>query len=168
MHDAHSDGDGGSGLSSTEPEPAAGLEREISLLARYTMPGRRVWDRERLDRSAYVLLQRLEDQGPMSIGELADAFQLDPSTVNRQTAAMVRQDLARRVPDPGGGMAKKLQVTDEGARRLRNDREFYRAGMLAIVEEWTPAEIERFESDLRRFNQCVEELERRPWPRPSC
>ena len=104
----------------------------------------------------------------MSIGELADAFQLDPSTVNRQTAAMVRQDLARRVPDPGGGMAKKLQVTDEGARRLRNDREFYRAGMLAIVEEWTPAEIERFESDLRRFNQCVEELERRPWPRPSC
>lgn len=162
-------------MSSTKPRsepgqepPAAVLEREISLLARYTMPGRRLWDRERLDRSAYVLLLRLEDQGPMSIGELADAFQLDPSTVNRQTAALIRQDLARRVPDPEGGMARKLQVTDEGARRLHNDREYYRRGILTIVEEWTPAEIERFESDLRRFNECVEELERRPWPRPSC
>ena len=146
---------------------AAGLEREISLLARYMLPGRRLWDRDRLERSAYALLQRLEDQGPMSIGELADAFQLDPSTVNRQTAALIRQNLADRVSDPEGGMARKLRINEEGARRLRNDREFYSAGVSTIVEEWTPAEIARFENDLRRFNQCVEELEQRPWPRPG-
>jgi DNA-binding MarR family transcriptional regulator len=152
---------------SNEAASAAGLEREISLLARYMLPGRRLWDRDRLERSAYALLQRLEDQGPMSIGELADAFQLDPSTVNRQTAALIRQNLADRVPDPEGGMARKLRINEEGARRLRDDREFYSAGVSAIVEGWTPAEIARFENDLRRFNQCVEELEQRPWPRPG-
>jgi len=61
---------------------ADGLERELSLLARHTMPGRRIWDPDRLERSAYNLLLRLE-------------------------------------------------------------------------------------ADLRRFNQCVEEVERRPWPRPE-
>lgn len=143
------------------------LERELSLFTRYTMPGRRSTESDclRLDRSAYILLMRLEDQGPMSIGELADAFHLDPSTVNRQTAALVRRSLASRVPDPEGGLARKFQITDEGVRRLHEDREWYRAGTRKIVENWTPAEIERFEADLLRFNRSVEELEQRPWPR---
>ena len=145
------------------------LERELSLIMRYTMPGRRVVEGqcERLDRSAYILLLRLADQGPMSIGELADAFHLDPSTVNRQTAALVRGSLADRVPDPAGGLARKFRITDEGARRLHLDREFYREGVRTIVERWTPAEVERFEADLLRFNQAVEEIEQRPWPRPG-
>ena len=144
------------------------LERELSLFTRYSMPGRRSPEPGcvLLDRSAYILLMRLEDQGAMSIGELADAFRLDPSTVNRQTAALVRRSLARRVPDPEGGLARKFQITGEGARRLREDREYYREGARRIVEDWTPAEIERFEADLLRFNRSVEELEQRPWPRP--
>lgn len=62
-------------------------------------------------------------------------------------------------------MARKFQITDEGARRLHEDRDFYREGTRQIVEGWTSAEIERFEADLRRFNQRVEDLQERPWPR---
>lgn len=144
-----------------------GLERELSLLARYMMPGRRPWDGDVLDRSAYLLLQRLEDQGPMSIGELAEAFSLDRSTINRQTAAMVRQGLASRVPDPDGGVARKFEVTDEGQRRLAADRRMRRQGIGELVSDWTPAEIKRFENDLRRFNEGLEESKNRPWPRPA-
>jgi DNA-binding MarR family transcriptional regulator len=134
-----------------------GLERELSLLARYMLPGRRPWDGEdRLDRSAYLLLQRLEEQGPMSIGELADAFHLDRSTVNRQSAALLRQELASRVPDPDGGVVRKFEITDEGARRLHADLAMRREGIREIVKDWTPSEIARFESDLRRYNQQLE------------
>jgi len=152
---------------SRENTVTEGLERELSLLARHIMPGKRSGDAERLDRSAYLLLQRLEDQGPMSIGELAEAFDLDPSTVNRQTAAMLRQGIASRVPDPAGGIARKLEITDEGARRLRDDRRYRREGIREIVKDWTPDEIDRFEHDLRRFNQYIENVEQRPWPRPG-
>ena len=103
--------------------------------------------------------------GEATIGELADAFNLDRSTVNRQTAALLRRNLARRVPDPKGGMARKLQVTEEGARRLNADRELRREGIGALVADWSPDEIERFEAYLRRFNQSIEEGEKRLWPR---
>jgi DNA-binding MarR family transcriptional regulator len=157
MHDAHP----GDALSE-------GLERELSLLARYMIPGRRPWDSDdRLDRSAYLLLQRLEDEGPMSIGELADAFSLDRSTINRQSAALLRQNLARRVPDPDGGVARKFQITEEGETRLQADRSMRREGIAEVVKGWTAAEIKRFENDLRRFNQALEVSEDRPWPRPA-
>jgi DNA-binding MarR family transcriptional regulator len=143
-----------------------GLERELSLLARYMIPGRRPWDGERLlDRSAYLLLQRLEDQGPMSIGELADAFSLDRSTINRQTAALTRHELARRVPDPAGGVARKFEITEVGRERLEADRTLRREGIGEIVKEWTPDEVKRFELALRRFNQCMEDSAQTPWPR---
>ncbi|MEU3506033.1 MarR family transcriptional regulator, partial [Streptomyces hundungensis] len=93
------------------------------LLSRHQVLARRERDPERLDRSAYLLLCRIDTQGPMSIGQLADAFGLDTSTVNRQTAALLRCGLAERVMDPDGGMARKLRITDEGGRRLRADRE---------------------------------------------
>lgn len=93
------------------------LERELMLLSRHQVLVRRERDPERLERSAYLLLSRIDTQGPMSIGELAEAFGLDTSTVNRQTAALLRCGLAERVADPGGGMARKLRITAEGARR---------------------------------------------------
>ncbi|WP_127940829.1 MarR family transcriptional regulator [Nonomuraea polychroma] len=73
---------------------------------------------QRLERSSYILLRRLEADGPMSIGQLAQAFALDASTVNRQAAVLLRGGLAERIPDPEGGMARKLRVTEEGLRRV--------------------------------------------------
>lgn len=52
------------------------------------------WNAARASCSA----DRLEVQGPMSIGELSDAFGLDASTLNRQAAAVLRAVPAERVP----------------------------------------------------------------------
>lgn len=55
----------------------------------------------------------------MSIGQLSDAFGLDASTLNRQTAAMLRGNLVERIADPDGGIARKFRITAEGERRPR-------------------------------------------------
>ncbi|MCT9089932.1 MarR family transcriptional regulator [Streptomyces sp. ASQP_92] len=135
------------------------------LLSRHQVLARRERDPERLDRSAYLLLSRIDTQGPMSIGQLADAFGLDTSTVNRQTAALLRCGLAERVTDPDGGMARKLRITAEGGRRLAADREVNRSCLAQVVADWSPEEVRQLEDALARLNRSAEAVEGRHWPR---
>ncbi|KAK1182126.1 MarR family transcriptional regulator [Streptomyces sp. NBS 14/10] len=121
----------------------------------------------RLDRSAYFLLSSLETEGALSIGQLADALGLDVSTVNRQTGALLRAGLLERIPDPKGGLARKLRATTLGAERLAADRERRRAKLERVLAGWTPDEVRRFEDALTRFNREVEADEGRTWPRPE-
>ncbi|WP_432011627.1 MarR family winged helix-turn-helix transcriptional regulator [Streptomyces cucumeris] len=120
---------------------------------------------DRLDRSAYLLLSRLDAEGAMSIGQLADAFQLDVSTVNRQTGNLVRSGLLERIPDPDGGLARKLRATTEGADRFTTERDRRRAALAGLLEGWAPEEVARFEEMLTRFNREVETKEGHVWPR---
>lgn len=122
---------------------------------------------DRLDRSAYFLLSFLDAEGALSIGQLADALGLDVSTVNRQTGALLRAGLLERIPDPQGGLARKLRATALGAGRLTADRERRRAGLARVLADWTPEEVARFEDALTRFNREVEADEGRSWPRPE-
>ncbi|MGW4496841.1 MarR family winged helix-turn-helix transcriptional regulator [Streptomyces sp. NPDC004376] len=119
------------------------------------------------DRSAYLLLSRIDTQGPMSIGQLTDAFGLDTSTVNRRTTALLRAGLAERVPDPEGGIARKPRITDEGERRLTADRETSRSFLRQVVADWSEDEVRELENVLLRFNRSAEALEERLWPRPE-
>ncbi|MFD3655604.1 MarR family winged helix-turn-helix transcriptional regulator [Streptomyces sp. 24-1644] len=120
----------------------------------------------RLDRSAYVLLSRIQMDGPMSIGQLSDAFGLDASTLNRQTAAMLRAGVVERIADPDGGMARKFSITAEGEHRLDADRAEYTQGLDKVLEAWTPEEVATFAGFLTRFNSDIERLDGHPWPRP--
>jgi DNA-binding MarR family transcriptional regulator len=144
-----------------------GLQRELLLLTRYELSSRQRDGGAALERSAHLLLTRLAAQGPMTIAELAQAFALDTSTINRQTAALLREGLARRVPDPDGGMARRLQMTEEGARRLADREQRSREGLAAVLAAWDPADVEALEESLTRFNQSIEARTGRSWPRPA-
>ncbi|MBW5247577.1 MarR family transcriptional regulator [Streptomyces poriferorum] len=119
----------------------------------------------RLDRSAYILLSRIRAEGPMSIGQLRDAFGLDTSTLNRQTAAMLRVGVVERIPDPDGGIARKFAITAEGEHRLDKDRAENRDGLQRVLAEWTPEEAAQLADSLARLNRDIERLDGRPWPR---
>ncbi|MDQ8702915.1 MarR family transcriptional regulator [Streptomyces sp. LHD-70] len=119
-----------------------------------------------LDRSAYILLSRIRMQGPMSIGQLCDAFGLDASTLNRQTAAAMRSGLVERIPDPEGGMARKFRITAEGEQRLDAEREGIVESLEAIMADWAEEDVAEFAAYLKRFNTDIERIGGRPWPRP--
>lgn len=102
----------------------------------------------------------------MSIRQLSEAFDLDPSTLNRQTSAMLRDGLVERIPDPAGGIARKFRITVEGERRLDSERGQITAGIDKIMSDWTAEEVEAFASFLQRFNTDIERLAGSPWPRP--
>ncbi|MBW8486444.1 MarR family winged helix-turn-helix transcriptional regulator [Actinomadura parmotrematis] len=139
------------------------IEYEQMLLSRHEFLRRRP---HAMDRSAYVLLSRIRMQGPMTIGELSDAFGLDASTLNRQTASAMRGGLVERIPDPAGGIARKFRITDKGERMLDDERESSVRGLDRVMADWSADDIAAFASYLRRFNGDIERLSGRPWPRP--
>lgn len=149
-------------------KPTHEVEYEQMLLSRHGLPLHKSGRRKGgvLDRSAYILLSRIRVQGPMSIGELSDAFGLDASTLNRQTAAAMRAGLVDRIPDPEGGMARKFRITDEGARMLDKEREGTIDALDRVMADWPDEDIAAFAAYLRRFNTDIERLGGRPWPRP--
>jgi len=147
--------------------PTEQIEYETMLLGRHSHlvadPAERD---ERLERSGYILLSRVRVDGPMTIRQLSDAFGLDPSTLNRQTSALMRAGLLERIPDPDGGIARKFRITGLGERRLDEHRDDILTGLDKIMADWSADDITAFAGFLRRFNTDIERLTGRPWPRP--
>ncbi|MFE6166166.1 MarR family winged helix-turn-helix transcriptional regulator [Streptomyces sp. NPDC055239] len=149
-------------------KPVRQVEFETMLLGRHShlYNPRTRSSGGRLDRSAYVLLSRIQMDGPMSIGQLTEAFGLDASTLNRQTAAMLRTGLVERIPDPEGGMARKFRISAEGESQLDADRAEYTQGLEKVLAGWSAEDVATFAGFLQRFNGDIESLEGHPWPRP--
>jgi DNA-binding MarR family transcriptional regulator len=99
-----------------------------------------------MDRAVYVLLDRLSD-GPRSAAHLGAELHLDQSTVSRQLAALVRQGLARRARDPGGGRAGVIELTDDGRRAHVAERASRADRIERVLHAWD----ERDRRDLARL-----------------
>ena len=148
-------------------KPTGRIEFETMLLGRHVhMSASSKHTSANLDRSAYILLSRLHMEGPLSIAQLSDAFGLDASTLNRQTAAMMRSGLVERIPDAEGGIARKFRVTEAGAVRLEQARTELVGGLDKVLVDWTPDEVAEFAAFLQRFNTDTDRLRGPPWPRP--
>jgi len=109
----------------------ADMERELTLISRHQLARAAAGV---LERSAYLILGRIDATGPMTARELAEALQLEISTVTRQVGAMLRDDLVERVADPAGGVARKLRITSTGATRLAADRDRHRTGLGKVMQ----------------------------------
>lgn len=142
----------------------AALEVELSLLARHHLHSSQHSAERLLDRSGYHLLSRLE-LGPMNLKQLAEAFRLDPSTVNRQVNALLRAGLLEKVPDPTGAVARVLRPTAKGLDLLRRDRAVLQEQLGRVLRGWDAAEVEDLRRLLEKLNTSIEVLEGRPWPR---
>lgn len=143
-----------------------GLVYEHMLLSRHALQGARPHDRDApLDRSATVLLSRLVAEGPLTVAELADAFDLDVSTVHRQVAAAMKNGLVERISDPTGGLARKHHATEDGTRRLAAELDARRVSAERVVAGWADEDLDTVVTLLRRFNEGVEEVRGKPWPR---
>ena len=145
-------------------DPIDALAREFMLVGRHHLsPARRPGA---LDRSAYVVLSRLEAGGPLTARGIADALNLEISTVTRQVGAMRRAGLVERTPDPDGGPAHLLRPTATGVRRLAADRAAYRSGIGTVLAGWSTHDVDELNRLLRRLNEDIEQRQSGVWPRP--
>ncbi|MGW3499017.1 MarR family winged helix-turn-helix transcriptional regulator [Streptomyces sp. NPDC001020] len=134
------------------------LQHEVALFARraeQTRLGGVGQARNSMDRAAYLLLNRLDKEGPMGVKALAASMGIDSSTVTRQVAPLVDTGLVKRTSHPADGRAVVLQLSPRGLSRLDDVRSSRRQFMDELTNDWTPEERQAFCTLLTRFNVAL-------------
>jgi DNA-binding MarR family transcriptional regulator len=111
-----------------------------------------------LDRSAYAILCRLDDEGPQRLGALATVFGLDPSTITRQVQSIERAGLAARSTDPRDRRVSLLALTDAGLDAVHATRQHRRGQLNQLLADWPEDDVDEFASLLERFNDSLDRL----------
>jgi DNA-binding MarR family transcriptional regulator len=96
-------------------------------------------------------IRRHEPAGSCHTKELAAEHALDPSTVSRAVATLVRDGLVVRIADPADGRASTLRLTERGNAVLDELRGRYEERITAALHDWTAEEITTLTASLRRF-----------------
>jgi DNA-binding MarR family transcriptional regulator len=131
------------------------MQHQVALFARraeQTRLGGVGKVRNSMDRAAYLLLNRLDHEGPMGVKALAEGMGIDSSTVTRQVAPLVDSGLVKRTSHPEDGRAVVLALSPRGRMRLSEVRASRQELMALITETWTEQEREVFCDLLGRFN----------------
>lgn len=134
------------------------LQHEVAVFARraeQTRLGGVGQVRNSMDRAAYLLLNRLDKEGPMGVKALAASMGIDSSTVTRQVAPLVDTGLVKRTSHPEDGRAVVLQLSPRGLSRLDEVRSSRRRLMAELTRDWEPEERETFCALLTRFNGAL-------------
>ncbi len=144
----------------TSPELLERLQHQVALFARraeQTRLGGVGKARNSMDRAAYLLLNRLDREGPMGVKALAEAMGIDSSTVTRQVAPLVDTGLVKRTSHPEDGRAVVLALSPRGRGRLDEVRDSRRRLMAEVTTGWSGEERQTFTDLLVRFNAALSE-----------
>ncbi|MEV0250146.1 MarR family transcriptional regulator [Nocardia sp. NPDC050712] len=104
-----------------------------------------------IDPAAFAILFRLQCDGPMRSGALAEALHSDASTISRQVALLVERELVERTADPADGRASVLVISDRGRAVAEEIRLRRRANLTRVMADWTPQDRAQFAGLLRQF-----------------
>ncbi len=140
------------------------FQHEVAVFARraeQTRLGGYGAARNSMDRAAYLLLSRLDQEGPTGVKALATGMGIDSSTVTRQVAPLVDSGLVKRTSDPDDGRAVVLELSPRGSDRLEEVRFSRRKLMSVLTQDWTEEERAQFCALLTRFNSAISDWQSR-------
>ncbi|MFI8684512.1 MarR family winged helix-turn-helix transcriptional regulator [Rossellomorea sp. NPDC077527] len=110
-----------------------------------------------LERSAYLLMRKLDEHGPSRLKELAEAFQLDISTLSRQASALEAKEFIQRFSDPSDGRVSVFDLTEVGKEKLVIDSRMRLEWYEDLLEGWSNEEKKVFGELLVRMNGAFDE-----------
>ena len=134
---------------------SAAIERELVLLARWLEAAQRR-QHYPMDRAAYLLLLRLETEGPSRVASLASALGLDGSTVTRQVAALEERSWVTRSTDPDDARATVVSATRAGLAAMNELRDYRRGRVTSLFADWSAAERAELARVLGHLNEVLE------------
>ncbi|MDQ1599249.1 MAG: hypothetical protein QOD68_723 [Actinomycetota bacterium] len=107
--------------------------------------------------AAYRLLFQLVQDGPQRSSALAETACVDPSTVSRQVAQLVKAGLVERQSDPGDGRAALLVSTERGRDAYAAKVEHRQRMFARVLEGWSVDDVDGLTALLTRFNDSIVE-----------
>ena len=85
-------------------------------------------------------LARIEQDGPLRLGALAEQEGTTAATMSRVIDSLADRDLIERVPDPLDGRASLVQLSPEGGALVHELRAGYTEALRNALSELSPAE----------------------------
>jgi DNA-binding MarR family transcriptional regulator len=108
-------------------------------------------------------LSRIEQDGPLRLGALADLEGTTAATMSRVIDSLAARGLIERVPDPLDGRASLVQLSVEGGALVRQVRAGYTEALRAALAELPPADreiVHRAIPVMARLSELLQSSER--------
>jgi DNA-binding MarR family transcriptional regulator len=147
------------------------IERALEQLLRLNA-SRKVHARQvaaagvRISPPGLTLLRRIQEEGPLSLGELARRTEMDPAATGRQIRSLEDEGFVHRGPSADDGRVTVVRVTPAGREARRRISEVVGSHMEEVIASWSPDDrdalarlLTRLVDDLRsaQYRALVEE-----------
>jgi DNA-binding MarR family transcriptional regulator len=109
-----------------------------------------------------VLLAALVEDGPLSLGELAQQVDMDPGAASRQVKALEADGMLERSGREGDARVQVLRPTAAGRRVRRRIAGVQDRHMADALDGWSSADRAQFAALLQRFVDDLRSVEYRP------
>jgi DNA-binding MarR family transcriptional regulator len=142
-----------------EQDVLGAIETQVAVLMRLGEATRRSTGgkaHRALDRAAYVILRRLQADGPLNVSALADALNLDGSTVTRQLTTLENDGLIERRRDPADGRGTVVEATPRGLSQVDAVREARREVYGMVLRDYTEGQKQDLADTLERFTAALD------------
>ena len=98
-----------------------------------------------------ILLRRLQEEGPMALGELARLTDMDPAATGRQVRQLERDGLVAKTTSAGDGRVTVVKVTPKGADVRRRLAIVGERHMEDVLGAWSTTDRTRLAALLSRL-----------------
>ena len=109
-----------------------------------------------------TLLARIVEDGPVVLGDLSAAADMDPGAVSRQVKVLEADGLVERQGREGDARIRVLQATAEGRRVRHRIAEVQDRHMADVLAGWSDADRATFARLLDRFVEDLRSVQYRP------
>jgi len=92
----------------------------------------------RISPPGLTLLRRIQEEGPLALGELARRTEMDPAATGRQIRQLEEAGFVRRGPSPDDGRVTEVRVTPAGREARRRIGEVVGSHMEGVLGAWSP------------------------------
>jgi DNA-binding MarR family transcriptional regulator len=106
-----------------------------------------------ISQPGYLLLRRIQEHGPLSLGDLARMTDMDPAAAGRQVRQLEDDGLVTRSASEGDGRVSLVSVTGKGAAARRRIAAVLEAHLCDVLERWSLRDQHQFALLLDRFVQ---------------
>ena len=95
----------------------------------------------------------------MRLSSLAEALELDASTVSRHVKQLEDRGYLGRTTDPDDGRASQIEVTDAGREAFQQHFERRKALIAAVLDGWSDSDRENLRATLDQLNKDLSNKE---------
>lgn len=132
------------------------LELEIAMMVRALRTRTVELDKKQeLKRASYLILLLISKNGPMGVKSISEKLHLDISTVSRQAADLMNDEMLEKKQSETDRRSYLYDINNKGWNMIAHIRRGRKQRFSKMINEWEDTEIEEFAHLLQKFNNLM-------------